>query len=352
MGHLHSYTGGLASQIPTGWPRQPGSGAADAGIFKTILRAPETGTDWRGHFAARLGARDERLRRLAAEGGAGLQGRLRLWWAYGRRDSARAHAFRPAASTEAESPPAWPEVVKVRGGDGGLATGVSPTTGELLAEQAAALLESPGRHIDLGVAVASETISHVAGQLSELLVHVLTREVPENEERDAVEVIVAPNAGVEAWAGSSVVRVSSLEMLFPSGERQYVTLGRPVFLVAERVPRREMRTFLHQCEAVVVATGDQSVAEAILLGKVPMVRPDAKVEQWGRALSVAAEGAVEAVPDLGEVLRRLLRSPQERSRMQRRSRERSEEAEARATAELGGSWSAAQEALVRAGMFG
>merc|ERR1711920_483071 len=114
-----------------------------------------------------------------------------------------------------------------------------------------------------------------------------------------------------------------------------ITLGRPVLIVAESIPREEMRTFLEQCEPAVVATGDQSVAEAVLLGKVPMVRPDAKVSQWESALSIMSQDKVQDVPDLGERLRTVVRSREAQSSAARCSETESSQVSARVIAEFG-----------------
>ena len=175
--------------------------------------------------------------------------------------------------------------------------------------------------------------------------------MPERE-RSVAEIIVAPNMDFLRWAGSSIVRVAGLELLSPSGRAQIITPGRPVFLVAESVPRAEMRTFLEQCEDAVVTTGDQSMAEAVLLGKVPMARPDAKAAQWELALACAASGGLEAVPDLGESMRRLLWSAAAQAEVAAASAARSAEVEAQAVARFGEERTPAQETLLRAGMLG
>merc|ERR1712083_616062 len=84
----------------------------------------------------------------------------------------------------------------------------------------------------------------------------------------------------------AVARVSQLDLVRPGGARKEQPLpsGRTLFICSERVPRTEMRSFLEQCEECVFTTGDQSLAEAMLMGKIPCVKPDAKVQQWQIAL--------------------------------------------------------------------
>merc|ERR1712028_300180 len=83
-------------------------------------------------------------------------------------------------------------------------------------------------------------------------------------------------------------------------------MGRTVFLCSTRVPRGELRTFLEQCEEYVFTTGDQSLAEALFLGKDAPLQPDAKVQQWEIARALRATQGVDAVPDLGEGMRQLV----------------------------------------------
>ena len=66
----------------------------------------------------------------------------------------------------------------------------------------------------------------------------------------------------------------------PCSISQALKPNRVVFLVARHVPRAEMRSFLAQSEREVVATGDQSVAEAVLLASRPQ---DADAEIGGPA---------------------------------------------------------------------
>lgn len=302
-----------------------------------------------------------------------------MWWAYGRKDSARAHEFRLAsagkagddssaraatngsamAAAVAASP--WPHVVKIMPvtEDGRLALGSVATSGELLADQAAALMRDPDYKANLTVKVPTETDARVAGQISQLLVQMLTRGAPTKAAEDVLEVIVAPNSAIREWSGAEAVRVTALELVAPSGKRELVELKRPVFILEASIERAEMRSFLEQCEAMVVATGDQSVAEAVLLGKVPLARPDAKAAQWELALASVTAGKVADVPDLGALLRRLVASPSARASAAAASEAASGAVEARAVAALarlgrgrGAARGAAQETLLRAGMFG
>mmetsp|Transcript_15605 Transcript_15605/g.33160 ORF Transcript_15605/g.33160 Transcript_15605/m.33160 type:complete len:531 (-) Transcript_15605:44-1636(-) len=354
MGNIQKYTGGLGRRVPTGWPVLGGGSVQDGyhgGVFKTILHDVHTGTDWKNHFAKLIGHRSPAPKLV------------RLWWAYSRLDSARIHTFRLARPTLEQSGRSsgaavlWPKVVKVVpvAENGGLAFGDAKTTGEVLAEQATALLhdsESQLRNTapETDVLVQSETESHVAGQMSELLVHILSQDAGE---AGTAEVVVAPNLGISSWAGESIVQVTQMELIWPRGEkRQMLNLGRPVFLVEASVPRMEMRAFLDQCENALVATGDQSVAEAVLLGKVPLARPDAKVRQWELALKAMEAGAVDEVADLGGVLRRLVNASEERDRATAWSEQLSLEAEARAKAQASPAMAQIQESLARAGMFG
>jgi len=168
-------------------------------------------------------------------------------------------------------------------------------------------------------------------------------------------VIVAPNLDLSSWtspASGNVVEVVALELVNLKGQRQVISLLRPVFVVAQRVPRAEMRGFLEQCEDMVVATGDQSVAEAVLLGKMPMVRPDAKVAQWELALAAMARRSSDEVPDLGAKLRELLSSEEVRVAVAAQSKARSLVVQQRVDRELGKARTDRHEVLIRAGMYG
>ncbi|CAJ1443269.1 unnamed protein product [Effrenium voratum] len=291
-GHLHSYSDGLGVHIPTGWQRGPEN--IQGGVFKTILTEPLTTTDWVGHFQGLLS----------------LAERPRLWWAYTRKDSVRVHSFR---RVPCEKP--WPCAAKPvpLDAEGGLASGQAQTAGSLLREKIDTVLADSKKTVSLGVQLESEVDAGVAGQLSQLLVHALSQTAA------GPEVLVAPNAGLQEWAGQDTVEITSLELISPSGETTALKPNRVVFLVARHIPRAEMRSFLAQSEREVVATGDQSVAEAVLLGKVPF-QPDAKVSQWRAAL--AAD--VATVPDLGQTLRDLLSSEELRQSLVNQSRAYSE----------------------------
>ncbi|CAJ1365522.1 unnamed protein product [Effrenium voratum] len=295
-GHLHSYSDGLGVHIPTGWQQGPEN--IQGGVFKTILTERLTTTDWVGHFQGLLS----------------LAERPRLWWAYTRKDSVRVHSFR---RVPCEKP--WPCAAKLvpLDAEGGLASGQAQTAGSLLREKIDTVLADPKKTVSLGVQLESEVDAGVAGQLSQLLVHALSQTAA------GPEVLVAPNAGLQEWAGQDTVEITSLELISPSGETTALKPNRVVFLVARHIPRAEMRSFLAQSEREVVATGDQSVAEAVLLGKVPF-QPDAKVSQWRAAL--AAD--VATVPDLGQTLRDLLSSEELRQSLVNQSRAYSEAVEA------------------------
>lgn len=349
MGPLHSYSDGLGSIIPTGWPID---GAVDAStaVFKTILRTEPTGTDWRQHFSRHLALPEKTP--------------VRLWWAYGRKDSASVHEFRLDPASELDG-----SVMKVAkivpvNPDGSLADGVSKNMGQLLREEAERLLEDPSHSVSTNIAPASETVERVAGQFSQLLLHIIGarqrpgssgKAEPVNVAQEPVEIIVAPNMEMPLGRDgqpTTTVQVSSIELVAPTGTLQHFRLPQRIFLVAQAIPRHEMRCFLEQCESAVIATGDQSIAEAVLLGKLPLWRPDAKVDQWQNALAAVASGTLEQVADLGERLRSLLRSPEARSEAQDRSRLRSLEVMASVRAKFGPNLNPTQQTLLRAGMFG
>merc|ERR1712048_1206469 len=102
-----------------------------------------------------------------------------------------------------------------------------------------------------------------------------------------------------------------------------VKVERQLFLYSGRVPRHEMRTFLEQCEEPVFTTGDQSLAEAMFMNKVPYIKPDAKVAQWERALTAKLTGALDSMPDLGATFRSLVQSQGARDLARKRSEENS-----------------------------
>merc|ERR1711920_869518 len=112
--------------------------------------------------------------------------------------------------------------------------------------------------------------------------------------------------------------------------------SRRLFVCSTRVPRAEMRTFLEQCEERVFTTGDQSLTEAMVMDKIPCVRPDAKVQQWQVALVAKATGIIESVPDLGEKLRSLVTDEIVREKSCQQSKLHSRKVEDGIRAQLGG----------------
>eukprot|EP00434_Breviolum_minutum_P022396 symbB.v1.2.019769.t1/scaffold1596.1/size109882/8 len=131
--------------------------------------------------------------------------------------------------------------------------------------------------------------------------------------------------------------------------------GRKIYFCSVRVPREEMRTFLEACEEPVYTTGDQSLAEAMWMGKVPCVKPDAKVQQWHLALMAKVSGAMDKVPDLGAELRKLATDESAQKAAIRQSKERSEACEQQIIAQLGcppNQWNPTQQVLARSGMLG
>ncbi|CAE8591444.1 unnamed protein product, partial [Polarella glacialis] len=96
------------------------------GVFRSILRAPQTETDWRRTFAEHCGLE--------------ASTKLRLWWFYSRKDDEKKHSFRVLdreVLKDEELPSHVNLVSKVVpiGSDGGLAQGEEKTSGEKLAEQ-------------------------------------------------------------------------------------------------------------------------------------------------------------------------------------------------------------------------
>merc|ERR1712224_372225 len=118
--------------------------------------------------------------------------------AYTRKDSAQTHQFRVIAAGNRSSyamngsSGGWPRVSKVVpvAEDGSLATGVAKTMGDLLGEQANALMENPDHLVDVDVSPSAETVDHIAGQLSQLLIHILTGSSAMVV--DVADIIVAP----------------------------------------------------------------------------------------------------------------------------------------------------------------
>eukprot|EP00933_Yihiella_yeosuensis_P020985 TRINITY_DN16721_c0_g1_i5.p1 TRINITY_DN16721_c0_g1~~TRINITY_DN16721_c0_g1_i5.p1 ORF type:complete len:495 (-),score=112.02 TRINITY_DN16721_c0_g1_i5:629-2113(-) len=370
VGPIHAYSGGLASRIRTGWP-EGGVNDSDTSIFKTILKAPVTGTNWRRHFAAKVGIPITELQ--------DDQVPVRLWWAYSRKDSASVHEFRLLEASEGRSPdhgqdpvPKVAKIIPVKM-DGSLADGKAKNMGELLKEKVDEHMKDPSDHGNseltdeekAQVRPAAESAAHIAGQFSKLLLHIIGKSPKQKAAEDQLstaDVIVAPNIRIQLPSATSrehdsavakVVQITGIDLVYPNGKVTRMKLPQQIFMVAERVPRHEMRTFLENCEPAVVVTGDQSVAEAALLGKLPLWRPDAKVEEWEKALAAVASGAVEQVQDLGERLRLLLVSSDAREKAKQRSFDDSLAVEESLRASFGGRKpEPSEEILIRAGMFG
>ncbi|CAE7450154.1 unnamed protein product [Symbiodinium natans] len=162
---------------------------------------------------------------------------------------------------------------------------------------------------------------------------------------------LAPTSHTGTGRRKRRVQVTSLELMAPDGQATVLDPRRPVFVVASAIPREEMRSFLEQCEREVVATGDQSIAEAVLLGKLPFTAPDAKVASWRAALDAAANG-VEHVPDLGQTLRDLVGNEALRAQYVEASRRHGGAVQAELEAQFGSDVGAVVEQLARAGMYG
>eukprot|EP00928_Gymnodinium_smaydae_P029770 TRINITY_DN22328_c0_g1_i1.p1 TRINITY_DN22328_c0_g1~~TRINITY_DN22328_c0_g1_i1.p1 ORF type:complete len:599 (+),score=64.52 TRINITY_DN22328_c0_g1_i1:28-1824(+) len=365
MGNIDTYSGGLGCKIPTGWiPR-----GKEGGVFKSIRRAPRLNKDWRAHFADHLGLPDA--------------SKVRLWWFYSRAADEKKHDIkfldgRPASEYRGEH---VRDIAKVLPLDskGNLATSVEKTHGEKLAEQLGEAVSNPDYQLNTDV-VCEEVKSGCAGQLSLFLAGALfaspvdgaslggercstLRKLSTDEASDGyVDVLVAPNL-MTSWREASgrpcvAGRLRSLELASSRGdEREEVHVkSRTVYLCSARIPRADMRTFLEQCEDRVYTTGDQSMSEAVLLGKIPCIRPDAKVEEWSKALEAHRLGVIDQVPDLGNVLRDLVTNASCRTKARSDSKRASLAVEQSVKAQLGGlppdRWQATQWTLVKAGMFG
>jgi len=120
-------------------------------------------------------------------------------------------------------------------------------------------------------------------------------------------VIVAPNV-LTKEGDACYFRITTLEQLSmdQGGATETRKPVREVIVTNRAIPRSEMRTFLSMCEKRCVVTGDQSLAEAVVMGMEPRCIPDAKVEQWNRAVSILRSNAMHKVPDLGDVLSQLI----------------------------------------------
>lgn len=163
--------------------------------------------------------------------------------------------------------------------------------------------------------------------------------------------------GGKVAEAAAVAKVVQFDHIRRDLSRKEVALDqkRQLFICSVRVPRSEMRTFLEQCEQCVYTTGDQSLAEAMLMDKLPCIQPDAKVQQWQLALAAKHRGSIDAVPDLGKVLRRLVQDEEAREMAKRSSKQRSDAIEKEMVANLGAppeQWNATHQVLARAGMLG
>lgn len=351
MGHIHSYTKGLGAMIPTGWTLEGEPG----GVFRSIQRAPRTESDWCRAFAEHCGIADE--------------GSVRLWWFYSRKDDEKKHDFRVLAKAMRSDAPAHASVVsKVVpvGADGNIITDANEkTSGEKLAEQLFQASSDPNFKPDLNVACA-EVAAGCASQLSQFIWGILydpaytSGREHRAADRQPVDIIITPNIFTQ-WRQSSgsacvVAEVAQLDLVRGGRrEEKAVPSGRRLFICSTKMPRAEMRTFMEQCEERVYTTGDQSLAEAIFMGKLPCIRPDAKVQQWKLAMFMRLTGKLDVVPDLGAQLRQLVESQAAREEARQKSQLRSQEFERHVAAQLGGgpaTWSPSQQVLAKAGMMG
>lgn len=341
MGNIHTYTGGLGVNIPTGWVIDGSPG----GVFRSVRRAPRTDTDWRSIFAERLGV--------------SRSDHVRLWWFYSRRDDEKKHDFCFLDDTSS----LIREVSKIIpvNQDGSIRLGHEKTNGEKLAAELFHVASDPTYKPNTDVACA-EVSSGLAGQLSQFLWVIAFSDssvgAPKAVSGEVVDVVVTPNLLTEwrenlggTWCAAKVVQFD----LVSSRETREARLPRPVYVCSSRIPRHEMRTFLEQCEEHVFTTGDQSLAEAVFLGKNPCIRPDAKVQQWEQVVLARALGALDNVPDLGDEMRRLVTDERSRELAERHSKRKSDEIEKSVTTHLGvgpKGWTPTHWVLVRAGMFG
>lgn len=354
MGNIHTYTGGLGVMIPTGWIVEGESG----GVFRSVLKQPRTDTDWRKIFAEHCGLSSP--------------AKIRLWWFYSRKDDEKKHGFRELPKEEG-----LPQHVRVvsklipAGSDGQIALGQEKTSGEKLAEQLFQAANDPSFKPNTDVATA-EVASGTAAQLSQFLWGLVTdrnftlpmmgnsRAGPSIPNEEAIDIIVTPNIFTkwreEDGGVRTVAKVAQLDLVDRAGRRKEMRLdGRQIYICSARVPRHEMRTFLEACEERVHTTGDQSLAEAMFLDKIPCIRPDAKVQQWQYALLAKATNAMDKVPDLGAILRSLVEDESVRQAAVAASKQKSDELERQMVAQLGSGpemWTPTQQVLARAGMMG
>eukprot|EP00927_Polykrikos_kofoidii_P049224 TRINITY_DN43318_c0_g1_i1.p1 TRINITY_DN43318_c0_g1~~TRINITY_DN43318_c0_g1_i1.p1 ORF type:complete len:628 (-),score=112.63 TRINITY_DN43318_c0_g1_i1:141-1934(-) len=374
MGNIYTYTGGLASMIPTGWPASDNTG----GVFRSILSAPSTETDWRTRCAEFCGL------------GSVDPVNIRLWWFYSRKDDEKKHDFRilgddtsvgNAASVGGVAFRRAAKIVPVDSG-GNIALGHEKTSGEKLADQLFQVASDPNYKPKVDVSCA-EVSAGIAGQLSQFLWAILfepvfTKRLGKDgsrvirDETATVDIIVAPNVltrlreegartasagNADTSAAVAVAQIAQLDLVSADGSLREMPLekGRQVFVCSTRVPRQEMRTFLEQCEDPVFTTGDQSLAEAMFMDKVPCIKPDAKVQQWQLALNAKAQGLLHAVPDLGAILRGLVEDESARERARQASRLRSDSIQKQMETEIGMPprlWNPTQWVLAKAGMLG
>eukprot|EP00913_Durusdinium_trenchii_P035922 g33611.t1 len=321
------------------------------GVFRSILRAPRTETPWRRLLLEHCGLEDTTKR-------------VRLWWFYSRKDDEKKHSFRelPREVLDGEELPNHVHVVsKVIpvDGQGKIAKGNEKTSGEKLAEQIFQAASDPSFKPQVDVTCA-EVSAGCAGQLSQFLwdSNLLGRVEGSQE---VIDIIVAPNVFISWRKASSdnraVARMKQIDLVQKDGSSQVFSFpaGRKIYICSLRVPREEMKSFLEACEEPVYTTGDQSLAEAMWMGKVPCVKPDAKVQQWHLALMAKVAGAMDKVPDLGHELRTLVRDESAREAAMLRSRGLSEACEKQIVAQLGcppSQWNSTQQVLARSGMLG
>lgn len=347
MGNIHRYSNGLGHLIPSGWSTD-GSG----GVFRSILRAPRTDTPWQRLLLEHCGLE-------------GTTARVRLWWFYSRKDDEKKHSFRELEREvigDEELPSHVRVVSKVIPVDaeGKVARGNEKTSGEKLAEQIFQAASDPSFKPSVDVTCA-EVSAGCAGQLSQFLwdSNLLSR--PEGP-AEVIDIIVAPNV-FSSWRKASgaknraIARMKQIDLVQSDGSSQVFSFpsSRKIYFCSVRVPREEMRTFLEACEEPVYTTGDQSLAEAMWMGKVPCVKPDAKVQQWHLALMAKVSGAMDKVPDLGAELRKLATDDGAQKAAIRQSKERSEACEQQIIAQLGcppNQWNPTQQVLARSGMLG
>jgi len=356
MGNIHNYTAGLGSMIPTGWTLNPEEG----GVFRSILRATLTETNWRA---------------LAAQWcGLPSSSNIRLWWFYSRKDDEKKHSFRVLSEDQCGSAGSgtaprrkMAKVVPIDAA-GHIALVNEKTSGEKLADQLFQAVSDPSFKPNSDVACA-EVAAGGAGQLSQFLWGIIfsprltegNSGERQHNEAEPIDIVMAPNILTqwreESGAGCVVAEITQLDLVHPAGHQKESPLpaGRRLLVCSAKVPRNEMRRFLEQCEEHVFTTGDQSLAEAMFMGKLPCIKPDAKVQQWQIALLARNAGALETMPDLGQRLRQLVADPAEREATRSSSKRRSEEIETQIVAQLGvgpSLWTPTHHVLARAGMLG